>query len=59
MKRLNYQEVEKVKSFFESGKNVSQEIIDINESKAKVKVKTKISKEQKINYFTNRLIRKS
>ena len=57
-KRLNKQELEKVKSYFETGKNVSDEVINLN------KVKTKSSSRQivekvKINYFPNRLIRKS
>ena len=57
-KRLNKQELEKIKSYFETGKNVSDEVINLN------KVKTKSSSRQiaekvKINYFPNRLIRKS
>ena len=57
-KRLNKQELEKIKSYFETGKNVSDEVINLN------KVKTKSSSEKtvekvKIKYFSNRLIRKS
>ena len=57
-KRLNKEELEKIKSYFETGKNVSDEVINLN------KVKTKSSSRQivekvKINYFPNRLIRKS
>ena len=57
-KRLNKKELEKIKSYFETGKNVSDEVITLN------KVKTKSSSRQivekvKINYFPNRLIRKS
>jgi len=57
-KRLNEEELEKIKSYFETGKNVSDEVINLN------KVKTKSSSEKtvekvKIKYFSNRLIRKS
>ena len=57
-KRLNKEELEQIKSYFETGKNVSDEVINLN------KVKTKSSSRQivekvKINYFPNRLIRKS
>ena len=57
-KRLNEEELEKIKSYFETGKNVSDEVINLN------KVKTKSSSEKfaekvKIKYFANRLIRKS
>ena len=57
-KRLNKEELEKIKSYFETGKNVSDEVIILN------KVKTKgssIKKVEKVNikYFANRLIRKS
>ena len=59
-KRLNTEELAKVKTFFETGKNVSQEIIDLNTSKDKSVNKTRAVKEKaKINYFSNRLIRKS
>ena len=59
-KRLNQQEVEKVKSYFETGKNVSQEIVDINKTYQKETIKLEKSKEKtKIDYFANRLIRKS
>ena len=49
-KRLNKEELEKIKSYFETGKNVSDEVINLN------KVKTKSSSRQivekvKINYF--------
>ena len=59
-KRLNKEELEKIKCYFETGKNVSDEIININKNKVKTK---NISKEpgEKLNikYFANRLIRKS
>ena len=57
-KRLNKQELEKIKSYFERGKNVSDEVINLTEVKAKVSSK-KIIEKIKINYFPNRLIRKS
>ena len=59
-KRLNKQELDKVKSYFETGKNASQEVIDLTKSKFKETSKIKKTKEKtKIIYFTNRLIRKS
>ena len=57
-KRLNKEELEKIKSYFESGKNVSDEVININKVKAK-STSRKIEDKVKINYFANRLIRKS
>ena len=59
-KRLNKEELEKVKKYFESGKNVSEEIVEINKYDNKTKSKnTKIKREIKTNYFPNRLIAKS
>ena len=59
-KRLNKEELEKVKNYFETGKNVSEEIVEINQKKTSIKSKTKkIKKEIKISYFPNRLIAKS
>ena len=59
-KRLNEEEIEKVKNYFETGKNVSEEIVEINQKKTSIKSKTKkIKKETKISYFPNRLIGKS
>ena len=59
-KRLNKQELEIIKSYFETGKNVSDEIVDLDKNKVKVKKNSsKIKIEGKINYFANRLIRKS
>ena len=59
-KRLNKEELEKIKSYFESGKNVSDEIINLNNNKVKEKNSpTRIKEKVKINYFENRLIRKS
>ena len=34
-KRLNKDEIEKIKSYFETGKNVSDEVINLNKVKSK------------------------
>ena len=57
-KRLNEDELKKIKSYFETGKNVSDEVINLNKVKAKSSSR-KIKEKAKINYFANRLIRKS
>ncbi len=57
-KRLNKDEFEKIKSYFETGKNVSDEVINLTKAKAKSSSR-KILEKVKINYFPNRLIRKS
>ena len=57
-KRLNKDELEKIKSYFETGKNVSDEVINLNRIKDKSSSR-KIAEKVKINYFANRLIRKS
>ena len=57
-KRLNEEELKKIKSYFEMGKNVSDEVINLNKVKTKSSSK-KIVEEVKIKYFANRLIRKS
>ena len=57
-KRLNKEELEKIKSYFETGKNVSDEVINLNKVKTKSSSK-KIVDKVKIKYFANRLIRKS
>ena len=57
-KRLNKEEFEKIKSYFETGKNVSDEVINLTKVKAKSSSR-KIVEKVKINYFPNRLIRKS
>ena len=57
-KRLNEEELKKIKSYFETGKNVSDEVINLNKVKTKTSSK-KIVEEVKIKYFANRLIRKS
>ena len=59
-KRLNKDELEKIKSHFETGKNVSDEIVNLNNNKVKAKIsKRKIEEKIKSKYFPNRLIRKS
>ena len=57
-KRLNKEELEKIKSYFQMGKNVSDEVINLNKVKTKSSSK-KIVEKVKIKYFANRLIRKS
>ena len=57
-KRLNKEEFEKIKSYFETGKNVSDEVINLNKIKTKNSSK-KIVEKGNIKYFANRLIRKS
>ena len=57
-KRLNEEELKKIKSYFETGKNVSDEVINLNRVKTKSSSK-KIEEKVKIKYFANRLIRKS
>ena len=57
-KRLNKEELGKVKSYFETGKNVSDEVVNLNNDKAKKSPK-RIEDKAKIKYFENRLIRKS
>ena len=57
-KRLNKEELEKVKSYFETGKNVSDEVVNLNKFKEK-NFSRKIDEKVKIKYFANRLIRKS
>ena len=57
-KRLNEEELEKIKNYFETGKNVSDEVINLNKLKTKsnsIKTVEKVN----IKYFANRLIRKS
>jgi len=57
-KRLNKEELEKIKSYFDTGKNVSDEVINLNKVKTKRSPKNIVEK-VKIKYFANRLIRKS
>ena len=56
--RLNKEELEKIISYFETGKNVSDEVVNLTKVKAKSSSR-KIVEKVKINYFANRLIRKS
>ena len=59
-KRLNKEDSARVRSYFENGKNVSQEIIDINKNNVKTKTKSKkIEPKTKQSFFPNRLIGKS
>ena len=59
-KRLNEEEFKKIKSYFETGKNVSDEIVTLNKNKVSTKNSSRQLEEKvKINYFENRLIRKS
>tara|TARA_B100000886_G_scaffold327789_1_gene275588 strand:- start:438 stop:725 length:288 start_codon:yes stop_codon:yes gene_type:complete len=59
-KRLNEDELKKIKSYFETGKNVSDEIVILNKNKEIEKNSSrKLEEKVKINYFANRLIRKS
>ena len=57
-KRLNEDELEKIKNYFEMGKNVSDEVINLNKVKTRSSSK-KIAEKVKTKYFANRLIRKS
>ena len=57
-KRLNKEELEKIKSYFETGKNVSDEVVNLNKIKEK-SISRKSLENEKIKYFGNRLIRKS
>ena len=59
-KQLNKEELEKVKNYFETGKNVSEEIVEVNKKVTDKKKKTaEIKRVAKINHFPNRLIGKS
>ena len=58
-KRLDYKEEEKIKSYFNNGQNVANEVIDIKVSSLN---ETKIEKKSSIKftnnkYFPNRLIK--
>ena len=57
-KRLNKHELEKIKSYFATGKNVSDEVINLNKVKTKSSPRKNVEK-VKVKYFANRLIRKS
>ena len=56
-KRLNSHEIQKIKNHFESGKNVSQETIEISsEKKIPSKKISSIKTDKPGTYFPNRLI---
>ena len=62
-KRLNIEELNKVLNYFETGKNVSEEIIELNSKgfkkntdKIKAKKKVDLNKLKKVDFFPNRLI---
>ena len=57
-KKLNEKELEKIKSYFKTGKNVSDEVINLNKVET-ISSSKKIVEKVKIKYFANRLIRKS
>ena len=60
LKRLNEEELKKVKNYFVTGKNVSEEIVEINKNRTSKKNLTITKKtDEKIKYFPNRLIAKS
>ena len=58
-KRLNQDELEKVRTYFETGKNVSEEIVEVTKFTEKKKKTAEIKTLVKLNYFPNRLIGKS
>ena len=59
-KRLNKEELEQVKNYFETGKNVSEEVVEINKNQtAKKNKQPKRNTQPKTKYFPNRLISKS
>ena len=59
-KRLNNQELVKIKSYFETGKYASDETVNVSKNKVKAKSSSKkIEEKVKVKYFANRLIRKS
>jgi len=45
-KRLNVEELEKIKSYFETGKNVPDEVINLNKVKSKNSLKNIVKKEK-------------
>ena len=49
-KRLNKEELEKIKSYFETGKNVSDEVINLNKVKTKSSPRKNVEK-VKVKYF--------
>ena len=60
-KKLNQEEINKIKNYFESGRNVSEEIILVNEKKDNKVIKKNQpdkfkTKSRKSSYFPNRLV---
>ena len=59
-KRLNSEELEKIINYFNSGKNVSTETIEIGDKKSEKEIKNSSVKKESHNleniYFPNRLI---
>ena len=60
-KKLNQEEINKIKNYFESGRNVSEETIIVNEKKDNKVIKKNQpekfkSKSMKSSYFPNRLV---
>ena len=56
-KRLNNEEEERIKSYFDDGKNVANEVIDISSSKETTIDKSLTIKSTNNKYFPNRLIK--
>ena len=58
-KRLDHKEEEKIKSFFNNGKNVANEVVDIKISSSNEKTIEKVFTDKTTNnkYFPNRLIK--
>jgi len=56
-KRLNNEEEERIKSYFDDGKNVANEVIDISSSKETTIDKALTIKSTNNKYFPNRLIK--
>ena len=56
-KRLDYREEEKIKYYFNNGKNVANEVIDISSSKETTIDKSLTIKSTNNKYFPNRLIK--
>ena len=60
-KKLNQEEINKIKNYFESGRNVSEETIIVNEKKDNKEIKKNQpekfkSKSMNSSYFPNRLV---
>ena len=60
-KKLNQEEINKIKNYFESGRNVSEEIIIVNEKKDNKAIRKNQpekfkTKSREASYFPNRLV---